>query len=295
VTYGHEVAVGDLTSEVVNLTAVSNQVWTTRIYEDENGNGIKDAADDLISETPPLGPYEKYAFLVQVDVALGTSGGTVDVTTVTAQGQSSALSDSAADTARVGVPPIVDGLLDDGYTWLGYFTKGDPDGHSTLAPGDLYSYEGDDVCYWVFAVDRAFNDNVYADAGLDDAYMLEDGWTVEHSFSKLEGSDKAIFDVTYSGGSHLGLEIDYINSNNQNDPGDAPISEVGTSLVWNMANSNWDGGAWGDPEKHSPPYDYNQTSGEYWEWQMIYEFGDGSLRCDTDEIFVGWILTKGRL
>jgi len=23
--------------------------------------------------------------------------------------------------------------------------------------------------------------------------------------------------------------------------------------------------------------------------------GDGSLRCDTDEIFVGWILTKGRL
>jgi hypothetical protein len=22
---------------------------------------------------------------------------------------------------------------------------------------------------------------------------------------------------------------------------------------------------------------------------------DGSLRCDTDEIFVGWVLTKGRL
>jgi len=59
-------------------------------------------------------------------------------------------------------------------------------------------------------------------------------------------------------------------------------------------NSAWGAGA---------AYVY-ERSGAAWSQQAYLkasnaeggdQFGDGSLRCDTDEIFVGWILTKGRL
>ena len=39
-----------------------------------------------------------------------------------------------------------------------------------------------------------------------------------------------------------------------------------TSLQWNLENSGW------TDLTHSPAYNYNQTSGRYWEWNIIYEF-----------------------
>ncbi|RME85882.1 MAG: hypothetical protein D6775_01585, partial [Caldilineae bacterium] len=56
-----------------------------------------------------------------------------------------------ATTTSVLAPmadPVVDGLLDSSYTWLEHFTKGPSSGNTTLAPGDLYGYEGTDTCYW---------------------------------------------------------------------------------------------------------------------------------------------------
>ena len=58
-TYAHVVAVGNLTT-AVSLSAASNRGWTTRIYQDVNGNGVKDAADTVIAQTPAIGPNANY-------------------------------------------------------------------------------------------------------------------------------------------------------------------------------------------------------------------------------------------
>ncbi len=180
-------------------------------------------------------------------------------------------------------PPTVDGLLDESYTYLEHFYLSGS-GEDVAAPGNLYRYEGTDTCYWAFVVDRGFNDNVYADHKLDVPYMQLDGWDKKHDFKSLKNSDHVVFAITYTGGSYTGLTLDYLSGDVGNwasgqtgedgsaSPGTLPIDEAATSLHWNLENSGWDGGTWGDPLKHSPPYDYNDTAGRYWEWQMIYEF-----------------------
>jgi hypothetical protein len=130
-------------------------------------------------------------------------------------------------------------------------------------------------------VDRAFNDNVYAESDPD--YLAQDGWPTPpgHTFKALERSDGAQFDITYPGGSYPDLGLDYLNKGSQpgqyasgelgDNYGDgpmAPINAAATSLHWNLLNSGWDGGPWGDPLDHSPPY----TTTLPWEWHMIYEF-----------------------
>ena len=65
----HIVRVGNLTT-VVSLSAVSSQGWVQRIYQDVNGNGVKDPEDTVISQTPAIGPNVDYFILVQVDVPL---------------------------------------------------------------------------------------------------------------------------------------------------------------------------------------------------------------------------------
>ncbi len=100
-TYAHVVQVGNITS-VINLSASSSQGWTTRIYEDEDGDGYKDPEDDPISQTPQIGPNVDYPILVQVDIPLSAPIGMTDVTTVTATAQSNGASDTATDRTRVG-------------------------------------------------------------------------------------------------------------------------------------------------------------------------------------------------
>ncbi len=186
---------------------------------------------------------------------------------------------SARALGTTSAEPVVDGLLEDSYIFV---KRTDP---GADAPGNLYQYEGASVCYYAFVVDRAFNDNVYADKNLDNAYMQLDGWTSNHEFKKLRDSDHAIFDISYTGGSFTGLTLDYLKDtgggtwdsgqtggDGSDAPGTPPIDAARTSLHWNLENSGWDGGSWGDPLKHSPSYNYNDDISHYWEWAMIYEF-----------------------
>ena len=184
---------------------------------------------------------------------------------------------SALSPLAAQAEPLVDGRLDSSYTYLTHLSTGDGS-----SGGNLYGYQGGSMCYWAYVTDRAFNDNVYAES--DSAYLLLDGWMVGHKFSNLLNSDNAAFNVTYPGGSYSNLTLDYLKGSpgawssgqtggdGSKAPGTPPISDAMTSLHWNMENSNWNGGPWGDPLKHSPPYDYNATSGNTWEWAMIYEF-----------------------
>ena len=93
--------VGNLTS-VFNLAASSNKGWRTYIYQDVNGNGVKDPEDTLITQTPSLGPMPATAILVGVQVPLVVTLGTIDMTTVTATAVTGGATASATDTTRVG-------------------------------------------------------------------------------------------------------------------------------------------------------------------------------------------------
>jgi hypothetical protein len=189
-------------------------------------------------------------------------------------------------------PPVVDGLLDARYDWAQYFPRTGT-GDATLAPGNLWTYTGDDYYYWAFVVDRAYNDNVFCDTGSPPTgyttcseYLALDGWKANpgHDFQDLEKSDYAEFDVTCDGGvSFTALTLNYLNAqsgsyesgqidDSWNSGLESPINEAATSLHWNMENADgWYGTPW-TTETHSPPYNFNDTSGQYWEWQMIYEF-----------------------
>jgi hypothetical protein len=181
----------------------------------------------------------------------------------------------------------VDGLLDESYS--------DPDhypGGGGLAPGDLFAADGNGTCYYAFVVDRAYNDNVYSSN--DKPYREQDGWPKGHGFGDLEESDYGQFTIDCPGTENdTTVYLDYLrkctdppyksgqgttdDTGHCSDGYPAPINEAATSLYWNMTSSGWDGvatggGYNGDPEYHSPPYDWNDTPGQYWEWYMIYEF-----------------------
>ncbi|MFZ1752489.1 MAG: SdrD B-like domain-containing protein [Caldilineaceae bacterium] len=279
-TYTHNVLVGNLTNEIVNLSATSSQGWTVRIYSDGNSNGQVDGLDTIISQTPAIGPGVIYPIQVQIDVPASTAAGTSDTTTITATGQNSSKTDTATDTTLVGLP-VVDGLLDPGYSFAGRTPSG------ADAPGNLYNFAGPSLCYYAFVVDRSFNDNVYAEESLayppdpttyptGNAYVAQDGWN-KHTYKNLDGSDQASFNISYSGGSYSDLVMDYITQNSGNFKVayfDGPISQAATSLVWNINNSGWGGTYAGQDadRRHSPPYNWNDAAGQYWEWHMIYEF-----------------------
>jgi hypothetical protein len=99
--YAHTVTVGNLTT-VVNLSAASNRGWIVTIYQDVNGNGIKDGGDTPITATPPIGPNANFKILVGVQVPFVVPLGAIDVTTVTATAVNGGASASATDTTRVG-------------------------------------------------------------------------------------------------------------------------------------------------------------------------------------------------
>ena len=194
-------------------------------------------------------------------------------------------------------PPTVDGLLDDAYVEVGPT-------NTPNTPGMLYSYDyaGTDevpgLCFYLLVVDRAFNDNVF---GPYDGTVL-DGWTtngkdgVGHHFKDLEQSDSANLQLGEDG---CTFWLDYIDREDsawcagtcgdawtgrstfpQNPPGcadDMVDLDVSTSMWYNLMQSDWgvghdptaaETGAWTSPD----PLDYNCTSSDYYEWQMIYEF-----------------------
>ncbi len=85
VEYGHIVTNDGLTDNF-DLTAVSSNGWTTRIYKDSNRNGRVDPGEPIIDETGNLGKNQLFFVVVQVDVPLGTDGMS-DKTVVTASSQ----------------------------------------------------------------------------------------------------------------------------------------------------------------------------------------------------------------
>lgn len=179
--------------------------------------------------------------------------------------------------------PIVDGLLDPSYSFLTRVNKSGT-GSDMIAPGNLYRQETADKCYYAFVMDRGFNSNVYTDRFLDDPYLQLDGWTQNHNFDALLKSDHMGFDLTYPGGKYSKVILDYLNGSpgawtsgqtgqdGSAAPGTGPMDAVGTSLQWNLNNSGWNGDVWGNPLRHSPPYDYFETTGKVWVWNLIYEW-----------------------
>jgi hypothetical protein len=100
-TYAHVIHIGAITS-AINIATSSSQNWPTRVYQDVNGNGLRDPEDTLISATPPLGPNVDYPILVQVDVPVSAVAGMMDTTTVTVTAQSTGATASATDRTQVG-------------------------------------------------------------------------------------------------------------------------------------------------------------------------------------------------
>jgi hypothetical protein len=249
-----------------------NLVMTSTPPADDNTNdGVLNWSDLTVSFGNDLMPGASF----NVVLTFQAVGNTVAM--LQAAGDKAAVDQADASLAPAA-DPVVDGRLDPDYSFVTRFTTPPTD-----APGALYRYEGANACYWAFVIERGFNDNVYADRDLDNAYMALDGWTRKHDFSSLRGSDNTVFTITYPGGSRT-IALDYLSgspgawtsgftgadgsSSTPNPPG----TTAKTSLHWNLENSNWNGGVWGDPLKHSPPYNYNQVSGQYWEWSVIYEF-----------------------
>lgn len=237
----------------------------TPVSDDNVDDGVIDWSD-LTASLGNLAPGQHFTVEVRFQAV---------ATTTTTMAAASA---SPPVALSLQVEPIVDGLLDDSYAFI---KRTDP---GADAPGNLYRYDGNDVCYYAFVVDRSFNDNVYADKDLDDAYMALDGWMHKHTFGDLLKSDHAVFDLSYPGGTITGLTLDYLHGSpgawesgqtghdHSNTAGTPPIAQIGgqdqaaSSLHWNLENSGY------TDLTHSPPYDYNNDPNHYWEWHMIYEF-----------------------
>ncbi len=98
--YGHSLNMS--VTSVVLLGTSSTQGWTARVYQDTNSNGVKDAGEPQITQTPQLAAGSNYAILVEVDVPAGAQAGATDVTTVTATVQSNGGVAQATDTTTVG-------------------------------------------------------------------------------------------------------------------------------------------------------------------------------------------------
>lgn len=199
-----------------------------------------------------------------------------------------------ADKPPGTCPPTVDGLIDDYcYIYVGETVY-------PQTPGEKYQYTEtisyDPLiyrCYYLLAVNPAFNDNVFD----SDAYTGQFGWTHGHTFRDLWASDMATFvgpipSCTFT--------LDYIDGYGHSigdwcsgTCGDAYVQdplgcadgkvEAATSMYYNIVSTTystkqgWDDGPPPDMRDwQSPGITYNYTNTEtpedYYEWQMIYEF-----------------------
>jgi SdrD B-like protein len=162
--------------------------------------------------------------------------------------------------AAFGMPaqalPVVDGTFDpsEGYTVKRALNFYDGDEYKpedlVLSGGALWTY-CDPVTkdlYVALIQPLMVTDNTYAkkdgpDADGGEGYVAGDWGTQEHSFGKLEGSDKAEFDIKDGNGNILlNFEIDYIKQDKNTAVLSAPLKDDGgyitqhsTSLIYNLA------------------------------------------------------------
>ena len=107
VYYAHTVTNLGNGTDTIDLTLSSSQGLTVQFYEDADGSGTLTGGDTALGatpSTPALAADGTYDILVEVVVPVGTAGGTVDVTTVTATSQFDGAVDTAADTTTVIAP-----------------------------------------------------------------------------------------------------------------------------------------------------------------------------------------------
>ncbi|NLZ62935.1 MAG: DUF11 domain-containing protein [Lentisphaerae bacterium] len=72
-------------SDTFTLTAVNDKAWTTRIYFDSNGNGVRDTGEDTqVTSTTLLAGDTAYQVIIEVDIPAGTANATSSDTTLTA-------------------------------------------------------------------------------------------------------------------------------------------------------------------------------------------------------------------
>jgi hypothetical protein len=97
-------------TDLFDLDAESIVGWTTKIYEDTDGDGILDGGEPEVSSTPSLPQNHSYDIIVSVVVPPGTKGET-DTVTVTASSTGEwAIQDTAIDSIKVksNQPPVAD-------------------------------------------------------------------------------------------------------------------------------------------------------------------------------------------
>jgi len=115
VFYAHTVTNGGNGPDTIDMTALSGNGWVTALFFDNNGDGLFDAGDTVMTDTdgdtvPDTGSIAANAIvsiLASVSVPAGTPGGTIDSMTVTGTSTfNPAVSDSAVDTTTVQGPSL---------------------------------------------------------------------------------------------------------------------------------------------------------------------------------------------
>ncbi len=114
--------------DTMSLAAVNANAWTTRIYLDTNGNGIRDAGEDTIVASTTLLPADaSYHVIVEVDIPAQTAVHTSNATTLTATSQfNNTVSDAGVYTLTV----------QDAVLTVNKFIVDTP----TYRPGDVVTY-----------------------------------------------------------------------------------------------------------------------------------------------------------
>jgi hypothetical protein len=130
-------------TDVFDLRARSNVGWTTKIYEDSDGDGVLDAGEPEVSSSPSMSQNSSYEIIVSVVVPPGSKGDT-DIVTVTASSTEEwAIQDTATESIEVqsNQPPVADA----NGPYVGY--EGSPvlfDASSSVDPdGDQLEYRWD--------------------------------------------------------------------------------------------------------------------------------------------------------
>jgi len=200
-TYAHIVFNSSASADTINLTAVSDQSFTTRIYLDADMDGVKD--DSTIISQVSLAADSQTGIVVEIDLSTQFIF-TIDVTTVTATGSTD--SDTAVDTTNINPEDvIVDGVRDSLYTsniaFHQFFNYG-PD--VSLSSGEVYWMVYDGRIYVFYIQAARVNDNTYGT-------NLHSTWT-HHSFEDLVGSDHTEF-IFYDASGDIRLQFfsDYVD------------------------------------------------------------------------------------
>ena len=152
VTFPHQIQVDD-TAGTLNLSAVSGEGWTTRIYNDLNGDGDLDTGEPQISSLS-VSAFQDVDILVQVDTP-GSSAGTMDTITVTATNQGSGKSDQLENSLYVA----------DGTAILPEYNANKQRNATASYSHTVYNVLGTQDTIGVTAVsDQGWTTRIYADA-----------------------------------------------------------------------------------------------------------------------------------